>query len=207
MFLFLPLQEAAAFTFSLASGRGLAISVSGVPIVQSSAFQFYEPGWTKGYYSSNNGPQTVRTIDADTQEMAFVSSDKLASGSERVHRLGNTLIAHFHFEWKGPHPAQVEVAPGMLWAPAFQAGTLTADAKPTRPLTVTKYNSDTDMQEAVFARRHELRIGNPICQHKTYEFDSHDPFRRPRLPAGLCGRKVGLVVRRPVTERIERPPR
>jgi len=147
MFLFLPLQEAAAFTFSLASGRGLAISVSGVPIVQSSAFQFYEPGWTKGYYSSNNGPQTVRTIDADTQEMAFVSSDKLASGSERVHRLGNTLIAHFHFEWKGPHPAQVEVAPGMLWAPAFQAGTLTADAKPTRPLTVTKYNSDTDMQE------------------------------------------------------------
>ncbi len=163
MFWFHP--PAPAFDFDVTSGGGLEVSIQGVPIVRGSWFQYYEPGWTKGYYSSTWQPQHVQRVDADTVEVTF--SDGPAHGKELFHRSGDRLIEDLEYGWGGDHPVKVEVDAGALWGPAFESGTLIADGRPTRSLGATNYSSG-----AIDARRYS-------ADATTYAFDA--PLARVEL--------------------------
>lgn len=143
----LAVLASSSFDFAVESGLGLTLEAGGVPIVKGSWFQFYAPGWSAGYYSSQNDRQEIKVIDPDTVSVSFKSTDGLASGSQTYHREGNHLQAHYVFRWDGDKPAKVEFTPGMLWAPAFADGTLLADGNTTRSLKPRSYISNVETDE------------------------------------------------------------
>ncbi|HMS55053.1 MAG TPA: hypothetical protein PKA27_06595 [Fimbriimonadaceae bacterium] len=108
---------------TLASGSGLEIQAGGVPISTGSWFQYYEPGWSKGYYSSKWNSQTVVKRDNGFL-LTFKSGDGLAHGTQSVAVEGNRVTIEYSFGWNGPKPVNVEVCAAMLWAPAWSEGSL-----------------------------------------------------------------------------------
>lgn len=113
--------------FDVVSQAGLTVRLDGLPVIRGSWFQYYAPGWTKGYYSSKWNPQTVTTRPDGTATMTYKSGDGRASGTIEYARKGDVLTARYKMAWAGPEPARIEVTPGMVWAPAFAAGTLAAE--------------------------------------------------------------------------------
>ena len=116
---------------TLESGRGLTVISDGIPVLKGSGFEFYEPGWKKGYYSSKYHQQTVKKLADGSTLMTFASDDGLASGSESLRQDGSSLTIDYVFNWNGPSPAKVEVTLGNLWAPVFRDGKLTSDSTET----------------------------------------------------------------------------
>lgn len=115
------------------SQRGLTVSMAGVPVVRGSWFQYYEPGWSKGYYSSNWSPQEV-TRTANGYQMRFKGPDGRAEGDFTFALQGKQITVDFEFRWKGTSPVNVELCAGMLWAPALAAGKLLIDGQAAREL-------------------------------------------------------------------------
>lgn len=111
------------FVFDVTSGGGLNVRVEGIPVVRSSSLQYYAPGWTKGYYSSNWNAQKVKKLDANTIEVSFRSDNGLANGTTTYRREGDRLIVDHTLNWESSEPALVELCAGMLWQPPFQGGT------------------------------------------------------------------------------------
>jgi hypothetical protein len=136
----LALQQP-VFDFEVLSGRGLQVRMAGVPVVRGSWFQYYEPDWSKGHYSSNWNAQKVERVDDNTVQLTFTSPDGRASGSQTYRREGDRLKVHYRFDWAGEKPVKIEASAGMVWAPSIEAGTLLADAKPTRALNTYVYTS------------------------------------------------------------------
>lgn len=111
------------------SGKGLTLTVNGVPIIQGSGFQFYAPGWTKGYYGSTSAWQNI-TKTADGQYgFAFKSADGAASGTESFKLNGNTLSVTAHFRWQDPRPCQIEFTAGQIWGDAVLASPYDANGQ------------------------------------------------------------------------------
>ncbi|OJU65111.1 MAG: hypothetical protein BGO01_06410 [Armatimonadetes bacterium 55-13] len=138
---------ASGISFDYQSGAGLSVSMNGVPVVRKSMFQFYEPGWTKGYYSSTYTTQTIERPDADTVRMRFVGADGRALGSGVFHREGTRLVCSYEFTWKGEKQANVELTAGLIWAPAFEKGSLKVEGAKVRSLAPGVYRSKSDMAE------------------------------------------------------------
>jgi len=155
-------QSGPAFDFDYQGSRGLQVRVSGVPVIRGSSVQYYEPGWSKGYYSSNWQPVSVRRVDADTIDVAFTGADGHAHGTETLHREGDRLKIHYHFEWTGDHPVQVELTAGMVQAAPFQNGKVIADGQPGRTLVPTDYPSKNSPDARRFAP----------SDAKTYQFQA-----------------------------------
>ncbi len=122
--------QASALSFQATSGGGLDIRLGGILVVAGSGFQYYEDGWTKGYYSSRYNSQTIETVGDETV-VRFKGADGKVSGSQRIKKVGNRLTIKYRFEWTGDKPAKVEVTAAQLWAPAV-LGTVAADGKPGR---------------------------------------------------------------------------
>lgn len=120
--------------FKYTAAEGLNLSLQGIPIVQGSWFQYYAPGWTKGYYSSIYNPQTVtREADGSTV-VVFRSGDGKVSG-RHVYRPDETGVSvDYEFAWHSDEPAMVELAAGMLWAPALTHGSIRIDGGEGRSL-------------------------------------------------------------------------
>jgi hypothetical protein len=125
--------------FNVNTLTGLFVSVDGVPVVRGTWFQYYEAGWTKGYYSSQYNQQVVTRPDADTLVMTYKAPDGLAFGTQTYKKNGRKLSVTYRFEWAGPKPAKVEATAGMLWAPALETYALTVDGKPARGLERDSY--------------------------------------------------------------------
>jgi len=134
-------QSGPTFDFDYEGSKGLVVRVSGVPVIRGSSVQYYEPGWAKGYYSSNWQTVGVKRIDADTINVTFTGGDGHVSGTETLHREGDRLKIHYHFDWTGSRPAQVELTAAMLQAAPLQSGNLTADGQTGRSLAATAYPS------------------------------------------------------------------
>ena len=115
----------ADFDFDVRLHQGLTITAKGIPIVKGSGFQYYAPGWTKGYYSSRWKDQDIKRLDENTIELKFNEGN--AFGSVTYHRNGNRLIAEFNFNWSGNETALVELNQGLTWVPPFQNGKITLD--------------------------------------------------------------------------------
>lgn len=152
----------AALTFDFTSGSGLDARMHGVPVVQGSWFQFYEPGWTKGYYSSLWGEQAVESPAPGQSRMTFRSEDGRASGSQHVRLEANRLTVEFEFLWTGDSVANAEIAFAQLWAPSLDQGRLEVDGHPTRSLAPTSYASVSDIDERVYGRGNRFRFEVPL---------------------------------------------
>lgn len=123
------------FDFDVKSGAGLSITVKGTPVVRGSWIQYFEAGWSRGYYSSTYQPATVKRIDADTMEATFTGAEGRVSGTQTYHRDGDKLSVRNHFEWSGDTPVFIEACVGQVWAPAFEQGVIRLDGVPGRDLT------------------------------------------------------------------------
>lgn len=132
-------QAPSSFTFEVRSGAGLTVSLDGVPIIRNSWFQYYEPGWTKGYYSSLNGAQRVQKLGEGKWRVDFDTGVQGGKGFQTYEASGDTLKVHCEFDWDGEHPVKIETTAATLWAPALETGSLTADGNPTRPLNAYAY--------------------------------------------------------------------
>ncbi len=144
----MALLQSPAFTFDVKSGEGLTVSMGGVPVIRGSGFQYYSPGWTKGYFSSNYGAQKIERVDADTVRITF--SEAQAQGTQTFHRVGPKLVVDSEFNWSGDELANVEYNAGYIWAPAVENGSLNADRKATRALNTYSYGSG-GMEERRFS--------------------------------------------------------
>lgn len=142
--------DASPFDFDF-TDRGLVVKVSGVPIVRGSWLQFYEAGWTLGYYASAWATETVKRVDGDTISVAYASPDGLARATQIIRRDGDRLSLRFRFDWGGDHPAKVEVAPAVLAANVFDGGALTADGKAGRAMSMAAYPKTPDFTARRFS--------------------------------------------------------
>jgi hypothetical protein len=143
-------QTRSYFDFRVEPGGGLFVECQGIPVVRGSSIQFYKPGWSKGYYSTNSNSQKIENIDGNTVRMSFTSDDKLAQGVVTYRKNGDKLQVHYDLTWNGDDQANLEISAGLLWSPAFERGALTADGKPARDLTGTSYKGE-GMEERRFS--------------------------------------------------------
>lgn len=150
-----------SFDFDYKSGSGLSIVAQGVPLVRGSWFQVYDAGWTHGYYMSLEANQKVSKPDADTIQVEW--ADGQVSGDAKFHRNGETLAADYRFAWSGDHPVYVETTAGMVWAPAFEMGSLLADGKPTRSLTPQKYSSPSIEERRFSPNTSTYQLTSPVA--------------------------------------------
>jgi len=117
----LPLVPAApSFEFRVEANRGLTIEAGGVPIVRGSYFQVVAPNWSKSYYGSVNGSQTVDRVDSDTVRVSFKAAE--VEGMQTYHREGDRLKVRYEFRYGGSAAAMVELAAGLVWTPALARG-------------------------------------------------------------------------------------
>lgn len=130
-------QTPPPFEFSV--NPGLRVTVEGIPVVSGSWLQYYEDGWTKGYYSTSNDPPPVTKVDADTYRVDYSGYGGEASGRITYHRSGNHLQVHYEMHWSGAKPAKIELTAGALSAEVFQHGSLLADGATTRSLQQSEY--------------------------------------------------------------------
>jgi hexosaminidase len=137
--LLLAVLQPSPIDFTVNQGTGLHLSVHGVPVIRGSWFQYYEPGWTKGYYSQAHNPQAIEKRANGEVVMTFSGADGLVSGSQRYIPTPRGLRVEYEYRWSGEKPVLVEMAAGMLWAPAFEMGTLKVDDVASRSLRDTKY--------------------------------------------------------------------
>lgn len=138
-------QTSVGLGFSVLPGTGMALNLSGVPVVKGSWWQYYEPGWIKGYYSSPSSPQTLDKLPNGDTRLTWKSEDGLAYGEQLYHPTTNGVDIDYVFNWKGPKTAMVELTGGILWAPAFQNGKLFLNDQETRSLLPRKYSSASNL--------------------------------------------------------------
>ncbi len=129
----------ATLDYKVNSSGGLTLFVSGVPVVKGSGFQYYAPGWTKGYFSSTNAQAHVEKPSSDTLVASFHSADGLTVASETFHLEGQKLHVRYAFDWNGTSPAKVELNAGLLWGSVIGGGSLKANGQPTRSLLPKPY--------------------------------------------------------------------
>jgi hexosaminidase len=174
----------AQFYYQINPDSGLTLSLDGVPIVRGSWFQYYAPGWSKGYFSSTSHPAKITQIDAKTVLAAWISEDGLSTATETLTRTEGKLHIHYDFNWGGDAPAKLELTAGALWGPAISSGTLLNSGKATRSLAPMKYNSQSwgARRYGDDATNYELRLPFGNVQLSSTEpltlLDGRDDFKQ-----------------------------
>ena len=141
---------------------GLTASFSGVPVVRGTSIQVYEPGWTKGYYSSTYGQKRVERLPDGGYELRFETPDGRAKGSQRTVVTPLGYRTDYELLWTGPKPANAEVAAAILWAPALDRGSLEIDGKPARSLRPRAFPETAGIGERSFGEGRLFRFESPI---------------------------------------------
>src|SRR5689334_18602763 len=62
-------------TYSVSPQDGLTVSVAGMPIIRGSALQYYEPDWSKGYYTLQRGGSRIEKLANGDTALIFRSTD------------------------------------------------------------------------------------------------------------------------------------
>lgn len=118
---------ASPFDFRYEWGSGLTVVANGLPLVQGSGCQVHAPGWTRGFFSSSSGQQTVDRPDTDTLVVHYRSG--ATDGTVTYHRDGTVLHVDETYQWNGDEPAEVEITAAKFWAPALAVADFTANGK------------------------------------------------------------------------------
>lgn len=124
------------------SGHGLTVKWQGLTVIDGSGFQYYEPGWTKGYYSSHWTSQQVTGDGVGGFKVDFKSSNGLADGTVHVSPEGSSFAVDYVFRWHGDHPILIENGVGVVRKPFFSS--LFSDRNASTPLRAAKGASLVD---------------------------------------------------------------
>lgn len=149
-----------AVTMNVTSGKGLEVSIGGVPAIQGSYFQFAEPDWSRGYYSSQYESQTVRELSPAQFEVVFQGANGRAAGKQTYSLDSNRLKIAYEFRWTGERPVIVELCSAFLWAKAFEAGAATAGGD-SMSLAKRAFRSAEIVERTVGANAQEIRLSAP----------------------------------------------
>jgi hypothetical protein len=125
----------------VASGTGLRLVSNGVDLVRGSWFQYYAPGWTRGYYSQFYNRQLIDRPAPNVHRMRFESA--LVVGESRFTREQGTLSVKHRFGWKREEPAKVELCVAQLWVPAFLKGDVHFQGPVRRTLAQTPVGKES----------------------------------------------------------------
>src|SRR5215469_16748034 len=101
--------QAQPFQFAVKPDKGLSISVAGVPVVQGSWIQYYEPDWSKFYLTAANSTESVKTLDNGDTVLSFKSQYGKAYGSETFTPVQDGVKVLYSFGWTGDKPVDVEL--------------------------------------------------------------------------------------------------
>lgn len=103
----LSFQTQSGIQVSIERGTGLVASYAGIPLIRGSFVQYYEPGWTKGYFSSNWGPQEVeKSKDATVWKMGKPGTGAWAEVKLFAEPDGFRTVATYN--WAGDHEVRIE---------------------------------------------------------------------------------------------------
>ncbi|MDI9640947.1 glycoside hydrolase family 20 zincin-like fold domain-containing protein [Kamptonema cortianum] len=107
-----------------ASFRGLQVKVGDVAVIEGSGFQYYEKGWTRGYFSSSWKPVEVTKLSDGSTMVRTNSDDGNVAGTQIFRPTADGFTARAQFRWRGDKPAMLEFTVGRLWSPYFADGNL-----------------------------------------------------------------------------------
>ncbi len=111
--------NAGAVTIQYDQFSGLTVDVSGARLIAGSGFQYYEPGWKGGIYSSRWQPKTVVSTPNEIT-VRYQGRDRAVLGTIKYTLSGNDLTARYEFLWNGDREVRIENCFGLLWASAFK---------------------------------------------------------------------------------------
>jgi hypothetical protein len=121
----LALQSESPYRLRVDPREGLRVEVRGVPVIDGTWFQMYEPDWSKQHLGSGRGG-TVETQADGTIQLTVRSEDGQAVATQTFTPQGDRLKVRYRFDWAGEKAVKVEATAGLVLAPAVQAGTLVA---------------------------------------------------------------------------------
>lgn len=127
----IPFLVLSAIDVQVGDSGGLSVKSGDVPVLTGSWFQYYEPGWVKGYFSSRYAPAQVERTTDRTVTRSTALEGKVVT-SQTVTRDGRKVVVDSRFEWNGDKPVQVEVCAAEIWAEAVK-GQVFADGLSVRP--------------------------------------------------------------------------
>jgi len=152
------------WSFDYRSGSGLSVWVDGAPVIRGSMFQYYEPGWKKGHYSSGIQKQEVKRESDGSITMTFTGAQGLAAGTGTIRRKGNRLTVDYEFSWKGEKEVNVELMSGLLWAPAVEGAHIESSSGFQSTMKKKPYKSNSDIGERSFGPEADsYRITAPLA--------------------------------------------
>ncbi len=125
------IAQTSGIDLKVESRTGVAISAFAVPLVKGSWFQYYEPDWSAGFYSSQFQNQSI-TKQGNVTVLTFVGKDPRAYGTQRFEQVGNQILQTNTYGWKGTKPVNVEATAGMFWVPPFANGAVRVDDQSTQ---------------------------------------------------------------------------
>ncbi len=94
----------------------------GLKVIDGSGFQYYEPGWTKGYYSSTYTKQDIEKQSDGSITVRFGSAARGASGLLTIRSIESKIHMDAAFQWHGDHPARIENCLGIVRKVFFLSG-------------------------------------------------------------------------------------
>ncbi len=110
---------AGPITISYDQFSGLCVDVADVRLIAGSGFQYYEPGWKGGIYSSRWQPKAVASTPNEIT-VRYQGKDRAVLGTIKYTLAGNDLTARYEFQWNGDREVRIENCFGLLWASAFK---------------------------------------------------------------------------------------
>lgn len=119
-----PLQSP-PYVLKVDPKEGLRVEIGGVPVIDGTWFQMYEPDWSKQHLGSTRGGKIATQPDG-TIQLTLHSEDGHATALQTFIPQGDRLKVRYRFEWSGEKPIRLEATAGMINAPAVQAGLLHA---------------------------------------------------------------------------------
>lgn len=160
------------------SRSGLFISLDQISLSQGSFIQYYQPGWGKGFYSSNWNEQVISKSGSQVI-VTLKSTDGKVDGTVRLVKTPKGFRAHYRLGWNAPEPCNVEVSFAHLWAPALEAGSVFVDGVEARRPSI-RLAPGKDPKPRMFGSEGSgfvfdaplARVSATVSGAKAYVFDS-----------------------------------
>lgn len=150
-------------SLSYTSFRGLEVKVGDVALIEGSGFQYYEKGWTKGYFSSAWKPVKVYPGENGSFTVIADSDDGEVANRQTFYPTEKGFRATAEFRWRGEKPVMLEYTLGRLWAPFVDQGSLELDGAQV-PMLDKPVKEGSTFEQRVFGQGRQLVFNAPAAR-------------------------------------------